>query len=199
MTKFFIKTIVAVLMVFSPLAALAADVTLGKETYNLDKRHTNIMWFASHMGYSKSMGQFMDFEGQVTLDHGNPDQSSVTISLKTASIMTGLPDFDKHLKSPDFFDVEKFPTATFTSTKVTLLEDNQATVEGNFTLLGITKPLTLKVRLNKRARELKSQIMRAGFSAKATIKRSDWGMKAFLPFIGDKVILQIEAEAGMSE
>ena len=138
MTKIIIKTMVALLMILSPLTALAADETGGsKETYHLDKRHTNIMWFTSHMGFSNSMGQFMDFEGQVTLDPENPDQSSVTLTIQTASIMTGLEDFDKHLKSADFFDVEKFPTATFTSHKVTLLEDNQASVEGEFTLVRV--------------------------------------------------------------
>lgn len=193
--RYSLTVIVAVFTLLSPLAAQAEVKVTGREVYHFDKAHTSILWFISHIGFSNSVGQFMDYDGQIILDHDNPDQSSVTINIRTASIMTGQADFDTHLKSADFFNVEKYPTATFVSTKVTLLEDNRATVEGNFTLLGITKPLTLKVRFNKRAMDIQKNIMRAGFSVKTTIKRSLWGMKHYLPFIGDDVIIRIEAEA----
>lgn len=191
----FLKAVLVFLVLLSPVAAQAEVKLVGKEVYHFDKTHTNILWFVSHLGFSNSMGQFMDYDGQIILDHDNPEQSSVTISIKTASIMTGLADFDTHLKTVDFFNVEKYPTATFVSTKVTLLENNRATVEGSFTLLGITKPLTLKVRFNKRAMDIQKNIMRTGFSVKTTVKRSLWGMKHYLPFIGDDVIIRIEAEA----
>jgi len=182
------------LLLFSPFVVQAEDKIFGKESYDFDKSHTNIMWSADHIGFSSSIGQFMDYDGKIILDHDQPDQSSVTITLKTASVMTGLPKFDAHLKTADFFDVEKYPTATFTSRKISLLENNKATVEGDFTLLGITKPLTLIVRLNKRAMDIRKNRMRAGFSIKTTVKRSLWGMKAYLPFIGDEVGIRIEAE-----
>ncbi len=198
-TGYFLKAAMAVLLLFSPLSALAEVKITGKEIYHFDKSHTNIMWFASHMGFSDSMGQFMDFDGKIILDHDNPDQSSVTFTLKTASIMTGLPEFDKHLKTADFFDVEKYPTARFVSKKVTLLDENLAQVEGDFTLLGRTLPLVLKVRLNKRAMDIQKNIMRTGFSVKTTVKRSRWGMKKYLPFVGDQVKIRIEAEALISQ
>ncbi|MBL4613028.1 MAG: YceI family protein [Emcibacter sp.] len=194
--KYPLQTLLAIFLLLSPLAAQAADSkALGREIYHFDKSHTNIMWFVSHIGFSKSMGQFMDYEGQIILDHDNPDQSLVKITFKTASIMTGLPKFDAHLKSADFFDVEKYPTASFTSTKVTLGDAGRATVDGEFTLLGVTKPLTLTVRLNKRAMDIQKNRMRAGFSVKTTVKRSLWGMKNYLPFVGDDVTIRIEAEA----
>lgn len=195
MIKTLMMALGVILSLASPSTALAERQLTGREVYALDKSHTNIMWFANHLGFSTSMGQFMDFDGRIILDHDNPDQSSVTITLQTASIMTGQEKFDTHLKSADFFNVEKYPTASFVSTKVTLLTDNRATVEGNFTLLGVTKPLTLKIRLNKRAMDLPTNVMRSGFSVSTTIKRSRWGMKYYVPFVGDEVRIRIEAEA----
>lgn len=193
--KYFRAAVVVILLLSSLPAAGEERKIIGREVYALDKSHTNIMWFASHMGFSNSMGQFMDYDGRIILDHDNPDQSSVTITLKTASIMTGQEKFDTHLMSADFFNVEKYPTATYTSTKVTLLADNRATVDGTFTLLGVTKPLTLKIRFNKRAMDFQTNVMRSGFSVSTTIKRSLWGMKHYLPLVGDDVKIRIEAEA----
>lgn len=192
MIRYFVKAVTAILILSG---SVTAQATTGMETYHFDKSHTNIMWFVSHIGFSNSMGQFMDYDGKIILNHDKPEQSSVTITLETASIMTGQENFDAHLRSEDFFDVEKYPTATFISTKVSLLEDNRATVDGNFTLLGITKPLTLVVRLNKRAMDARKNKMRTGFSIETTIKRSDWGMGYSLPFVGDNVVIKIEAEA----
>ena len=195
MIRYSLKTVVLAILLFSPFMSQAKENIIGRETYHFDKAHTNILWFISHIGFSNSMGQFMDYDGQIILDHDNPARSSVTITLRTASIMTGQEKFDTHLKSPDFFNVEKYPTATFASTKVTLLKDDRAEIDGDFTLLGVTKPLTLKVRFNKRAMDIPTNKMRSGFSVKTTIKRSLWGMKYYLPFIGDDVIIRIEAEA----
>ncbi|WP_339863901.1 YceI family protein [Paremcibacter congregatus] len=172
-----------------------AETGIGREVYQFDQSHTNIMWFADHIGYSQSMGQFMDFDGEIILDHDQPEQSSVRITINTASIMTGLPKFDAHLKSADFFDVEKHPTATFVSKEVILLGENKAKVKGEFTLLGHTKPLVLTVRLNKRGMDIQRNIHRTGFSVITTVKRSLWGMKSYLPFVGDEVKIKIEAEA----
>lgn len=195
MIRFYLKAMVAALLLFSPLMAQGQDNVTGREVYHFDKRHTNIMWFASHMGFSDSMGQFMDFDGEIILDHDNPAQSSVTFTVNMASVMTGLSKFDAHLKSADFFNVDKYPTARFVSSKVTLTGDNKATVEGDFTLIGITKPLTLKVRLNRRAMDIRENIIRSGFSVRTTVKRSRYGMKYSLPFVGDDVTIRIEAEA----
>lgn len=195
MIRIFLRVGMAAFMLFSPLLAQAENKVRGVEIYHFDKAHTNIMWFISHIGFSNSMGQFMDYEGRIILDHDNPDQSSVTITIKTPSIMTGQAEFDTHLKSADFFNVAKYPTATFVSTKVILLGENKATVEGKFTLLGITRPLTLKVRLNKRAMDIPTNKMRTGFSVRTTLKRSRWGLKYYLPFVGDDVIIRIETEA----
>ena len=101
--------IIAFILVFSTLGAVMA----APVTYSIDQRHTNIMWFASHFGFSKSMGQFMDFNGKIIFDYDNPTQSKVGIIINTDSITTGLPKFDDHLKSADFFDVTNHPKVIF--------------------------------------------------------------------------------------
>lgn len=195
MIRYFIGVIGVIVMLLNPIFVQAKVKPSGIEVYEFDKNHTNIIWYISHIGFSNSMGQFMDYEGQIILNHDNPELSTVAITIKTESIMTGLPEFDEHLRSSDFFDVSAYPTAKFISRKVTLLNDNKATVEGDFTLLGKTKPLTLKVRFNKRAMDIQKNIMRVGFSIKTTVKRSLWDMKKYLPFVGDDVVIRIEAEA----
>jgi len=193
--KYLIKSCGVLLLLLSAPAVYAEDQAVGRETYVFDKAHTNIMWFVSHIGYSDSMGQFMDYQGRIILDHDQPEQSSVKITLDTASIMTGQPEFDKHLRSADFFDVEKYPAAHFESTRVTVTGKDRATVDGLFTLLGKSRPLSLDVRFNKRGMDIEKNTPRAGFSARATVKRSLWGMKKYLGFVGDNVKIRIEAEA----
>lgn len=183
-------TAVCFILSVSPFTIATAGDALH---YGFDKSHTNIIWFAGHKGYSKSMGQFMDFDGDVVLDSDNPAASSVEITISMDSMTTGLAKFDAHLKSPDFFDVAQYSTASFKSTKV-IFQGNRAKVEGDFTLLGKTLPLVLDVVLNKRDTDMSAPEVRAGFSAKATIKRSKWGMNKYVPFIGDDIDIVIEAE-----
>ena len=169
--------------------ALAAD------TYHFDKTHTNIMWFASHFGFSDSMGQFMEYDGKIVLDEANPEASSVEVVIQTGSIMTGLPKFDEHLKSADFFDVAKHPTATFTSNKIEKTGDNTAKIHGAFTMLGKTHPLTLDATLNKLGENPFNKQQTVGFTVKGTIDRSQYGMNYAIPGIPAEVDLLIETEA----
>ncbi len=179
------------LITFS-VSANAAD------TYRFDPKHTNITWSANHFGFSKPSGKFVESEGMVVLDDQNASRSKVEIIIKTTSISTGLPEFDNHLKGVNFFNVEKFPTAAFASTQVITQGLNMVVVTGNLTLLGVTKPVVLDVRLNKLALNPFSQKKTAGFSAKATIKRSEFGMNFGIPGISDEVKINIEAEAILS-
>jgi len=172
----------------------AADKMSGTEKFTFENIHTNILWLADHLGFSKSTGQFLDFSGEFMLNYDAPAESTVEITIQTASISTGLPNFDAHLKTADFFDVEKYPTATFKSTKVTLKTEKTAEVEGELTMLGKSKPLTLQVRFNKRGIDVYKNVPRAGFSVRTTVKRSLWGMEKYLPLVGDDVKLIIEAE-----
>lgn len=180
------------------LALISAPVYAAEETYTLDKSHTNILWSANHMGFSNVYGKFADMEGKLVLDEAAPQNSKVSVTIKMASVTTGIEKFDAHLKGKDFFDVEAFPAATYESTKVEITEaGKKAKVTGNLTLHGITKPVTLDVTLNKIGLNTFSNKKTAGFSASGVIKRSDFGISYALPAVPDEVKLVIESESSI--
>lgn len=172
-----------------PAAAMAAPVA-----YQLDPNHTSVMWRAKHMGYSTVTGKFTAISGTFVLDEKNPAASKVEAVLDMNAITTGLPKFEEHLKSKDFFNVAENPAATFVSTKVEPIGTNNARMTGNLTILGITKPIVLDVTLNKSAvnEMFKKQV--AGFSAKGVVKRSDYGITYAIPAVPDEIPLEIEVE-----
>jgi polyisoprenoid-binding protein YceI len=173
-----------------PLAAQAA------ESYSFDPSHTNILWHTSHFGFSSPSGRFGIKEGTITLDAEKPENSIVNVTIDTTNLVTGIPKFDEHLKSPDFLDATKFPEATFKSSKVEV-NGNAAKVSGDLTLHGVTKPVTLDVTLNKQGEHPITKKKSVGFSATTTIKRSDFGIDKYVPDVGDEVHISIESEAGL--
>ncbi len=188
------KLISIIITAFSLLnSANAAD------DYKIDSNHTSIVWFANHFGFSSPSGKFSQVEGTLTLDEQNPYQSKVEVTVKTDSIITGIAKLDEHLKSDSFFNVTKFPTAKFVSTKITQTARNISKVDGNLTLLGVTKPVSLNARLNKIGTNAVNQKKTAGFSLVGTIKRSDFGMNFGIPGISDEVKINIESEANIIE
>lgn len=184
--KIFLKLLAASLLAFSAQAT---------ETYKFDPNHVNINWNANHFGFSNPSGKFNDVEGTLLLDEKNPRNSSVEVTIKINSLTTGLPKFDSHLKGPDFFDAEKFPTAKFVSKNVIVIGNSNAKITGDFTMRGITKQVTLDVKLNKIGINQYTQKKTVGFSASAVIKRSQFNMNFGIPGISDNVKIQIEAEA----
>ena len=181
------------------LALLSAAVpAFAAETYKFDPNHTNIVWRANHFGFSNPDGKFVGVSGTVTLDEAAPANSKVDVTIPVTSLVTGLPKFDEHLQSADFLDVAKFPAATFVSDKVELTGADTAKVHGTLTLHGVSKPLVLDVKLNKIAPNPMSNIKTAGFTASTVIKRSDFGISAYVPNVSDDVTIHIEAEANLA-
>lgn len=176
--------------------ALAAFVSTGAlaDNYTLDPSHTNIVWKANHFGFSNPSGKFAEVSGTLKLDEKNPEASKVDVTVKTASILTGIEKFDDHLKTPDFLNVLKYPEATFKSFKVEKTGEDTAKIHGDLTLLGITKRIVLDAKMNKIGQNLFGKDV-AGFSLTGTIKRSDFGMRYGLPGVSDEVALDIEVEA----
>jgi polyisoprenoid-binding protein YceI len=164
------------------------------ETFILDPLHSYVLWHASHFDFSHPSGKWM-VNGTVTLDKDHPQASKVDVSIKLADLITGIPELDKHLKGELFFNVAKYPLATFVSDKVTDVNNNSARVEGMLTLHGVSKPVTLDVKMNKLGVSPITDKMTAGFTASTTIKRSDFGINTLLPGVGDEVKIEIEAEA----
>lgn len=169
-------------------------VQAAEQTYQLDNSHTQVVWQISHFGFSHPAGKWMA-EGSLVLDDAKPQNSKVNATIHVADMVTGIPKLDEHLKSADFFDVAKYPTATFVSDKVSVSGKQKAAVHGMLTLHGVSKPVTLNVTLNKMGVNPVSNKKTAGFSASTTIKRSEFGINKYLPGLGDEVKINIEAEA----
>lgn len=174
---------------------LASAPAFAAEEWQFDHAHTLIAFTVDHLGFSTTHGAFTEFDGTLVLDQDNPANSSVSVSIDSASVDTRDDDRDAHLVSADFFDVENNPSITFESTSVAITGDNTALVTGDLTLLGTTNPVTLDVTLNQLGPNPFYETLTAGFSATATLARSDWGMGFGVPVIGDTITIIIESEA----
>jgi len=171
-----------------PVAAHAAD------SYTVDPMHTFPHFTVNHLGFSTMHGRFDSTSGKVTLDRARKS-GSVDISIATASISTGYGKRDDHLKSPDFFNVAEYPAMTFKSSNIKFKGEVPASVEGELTLLGVTKPVTLTIDAFNCGANPMNKKEECGAAATAQIKRSDFGMKAFLPGVGDDIKMEFEIEA----
>jgi polyisoprenoid-binding protein YceI len=181
------------------MGAVVAPVQAEVEKYVLDKAHTQVLFFINHLGFSKMPGRFAELEGTFDYDKANIANSKVTVVVKTASIDTFHEKRNKHLKSADFFNAAEFPEMRFESTRIEVNGDKTGTMTGNLTLLGVTKPVTLALTLNREGlHTFNKRDHIAGFSATGSFKRTDFGMGFGMPGkpvgIGDEVELRIEAE-----
>lgn len=169
-----------------------AQVKAG--AYILDKSHGKITWSISHMGFSTYIGQFTDVDAKLNLDTAKPATSTLDVTVNMSGIGTLNQKLDEHLKTEDFFNTTKFPTATFKATKIELTGNKAAKITGNLTLLGTTKPLTIDATFNQAGPTPMTNAYRVGFTGSGKLKRSDFGMSKFIPMLGDEVTLDIEAE-----
>jgi len=189
------KLAVAIVAAALPFGALAAP-----ESYTMDPYHTYPNFEVDHLGYSKMRGRFDKSAGKFTIDTA-AKTGSLDLTVQTASISTGDNDKgtrprarDEHLRTADFFNVAEFPTMTYKATTVRFSGDNVTSVEGNLTLLGVTKPLTLSVEGWKCGPHPVSKRAMCGANAQGTFKRSDFGMKFGVPGVGDEIKLWVEVE-----
>jgi polyisoprenoid-binding protein YceI len=169
-----------------------ADVKVGR--YVLEKSHANIFFFVSHLGFSNFYSKFTDFTAVLNANPNDLTKSSVEVTINTATADSGNGILNEKYKGEDFFNVNKFPTAIFKSTKLELKTDTTGTLTGDLTLLGVTKPITLDVIYNGTGFNPYAGKNMLGFSAKGKINRSDFGMNSYIPAVSDEVNLIIEAE-----
>lgn len=175
------------------LAGLAAPSRAAE--YTIDPTHTHILFMIDHLGFSKMIGLFTDFSGNISFDPNNVTASQLHVTINTSSLDTQNAQRNKDLKGADWFNVTEFPTMTFVGRNYVKKDDHSGTITGDLTLLGVTRPVTLNVVLNKVGKNPLDKKEEVGFSARGMLKRSDFGMKTFLPAIGDDVQLIIEVEA----
>ena len=189
------KTILGALALALPLAAVA-----NPENYTIDPTHSYAYFEVEHLGVSHQRGRFDRTSGKFTLDRA-AKSGSVELNIETGSVSSGdnvkgsrPRTLDDHLKTADFFNAAEFPRMSFKSTGVKFAGDNPAEIAGSLTLLGITKPVTLKVeRWVCKDNPMNKKPM-CGGNATATVKRTDFGMKFGVPAIGDEVQLWFSVE-----
>ncbi|MBV9875776.1 MAG: YceI family protein [Verrucomicrobia bacterium] len=181
------------LSILLSLLAFAGATLAPADTFKIDPVHSAIIFEIGHFGVGHIYGRFDTFSGTFTLDQSDASKDTVSVEIKTDSVDTNFPDRDKHIKSPDFFNAAQFPSATFKSTSVKKVDDKTYEVTGDFTLRGVTKPLTLNVQAIGSGPGPKGEF-RSGWEATATLKRSDFEVKTFLPAVTDEVLLRIAVE-----
>ncbi len=187
------KVLALAALLGASFAAQAAPVT-----YKLDPTHTMVLFSWNHFGFSNPTANLGISAGTLVYDEANPAKSSVQVTLPLANLDTHVSALDEHLKKPDFFDAAKYPVVTFKSTRVEPLGGNKFKVTGDLTVHGVTKPVVLDATLNKAGMQPMLKVPAVGFDATGTIKRSDFGIGAYVPNVSDEVQIRIttEAEAG---
>lgn len=199
---------------FAPLAFLAAVVAVPvvaqmampttapgvpnaklvtKGTYKIEPFHTQVIWTVNHLGFTEYSGMFTNPSGTLVLDPARPAASKVEVTFPIADSRSSVAELDKQIQGPTLFDAAKFPTATFVSTKVVTAGTN-ATITGNLTIHGVTRPVELKARFIGAGQEFWGDKKLAfGFAAATSINRSDFGMTNSIPLVSDRVDLRINA------
>ncbi len=161
-------------------------------TYKSDPNHTQIMYSYKHLGFTQNMGLLSGAMGTLMLDPKNPKNDHLSVDVPIDTIHTTIAALDKELVGPMFFDAAKYPTAHFESTGVTV-HGKSADVAGNFTIHGVTKPGVIHATFEAVGTNPMSKKETVAFSGHATIKRSDFGVKAFVPMVGDQIDMTITA------
>ncbi len=164
------------------------------ENYKLDIKgaHAFIQFKVKHLGYSWLHGRFNDFDGEFTYDTANPNNSTINVSIDTTSVDSNHAERDKHLRNDDFLQVEKFPQASFKSTSVNLV-NGKGTVTGDFTFLGMTKPLTLQVQEVGHGDDPWGGYRR-GFTGTTSFVMKDFGVKKGLGPNSAEVFIELDIE-----
>lgn len=184
-------------LALASVLGVAVSAQAAPVTYKLDPGHTMVLFSWNHFGYSNPTADFGLGDGTVVFDEQNPAKSSVDVTLPLASLDTHVPALDKHLKEADFFDADKYPTVTFKSTKVQPLGGHKFNVTGDLTVHGVTKTVVLAATLNKVGPHPMSKAQSIGFDATASIKRSDFGVGAYVPKVSDEISIRITTEGSV--
>mgnify|MGYP006263568459 CR=1 FL=1 len=200
--KKLLLTLGAGMMAVSAYASNTPVADLPAGDYVLDKGHTSITFKVKHMGLSNYTARFTDFDATLTLDPTDITKSALVASVNPLSVETDHALIDPEHKfnekiggGAEWLNGSKFPAITFKAASLQKTSDNTGTMSGDFTMLGITKPVTFDVTFNGAyMKKPFADVPALGFSAEGMIKRSDWGFSTYVPNIGDDVAIIIETE-----
>jgi len=180
------------------IATLALSSTFAvsawaADSYKIDPTHTFPLFEVNHFGYSAQHGRFDKTSGIITLDMA-AKTGSVDLTIETTSLNMGFPLWNEHLSVEGFFNTAKFPTMTFKSNKLNFKDDKVVSAEGDFTMLGVTKPLTVTVNNFKCGNHPIKKVPMCGANITGTIKRSEFGMTKYLGPISDEIKIDVPIE-----
>jgi len=185
------RSLVAISCFLGSACALAAPVA-----YTLDPAHTHVQFSWNHLQYSNPEAGFDDVAGTLMWDADDVANSSVDVTVKVDSVHSHVALLDQKLKSAEFLDAQRYPKLRFVSTRVERLDDaGNLRIHGNLTVHGTTRPISLDAHLNRVGVYPMLEVPAAGFSASAVIKRSEFGVAAGIPYVGDELSVRITAEA----
>ena len=188
------KSIQRIATALALTGAMTASAWAAPVTYGVDGTHTFPRFSYSHFGYSTQLSSFSKTTGKVVFD-AEAKKGSVDIVIDTKSVNTGFADFNEHIQGEDFLDTTKFPQATFKSTKVVFDGDKPQAIEGQLTIKGVTKPVTLTVTSFQAMPHPMLKKPAIGANAYTVIKRSEFNAGKYAPYVGDDVRIDIAIEA----
>jgi polyisoprenoid-binding protein YceI len=184
-------------LVLAGLLGAALSVQAAPVTYKLDPNHTMVLFSWNHFGFSNPTANLGLGTGTLVFDEQHPARSSVDVTLPLADLDTHVTALDEHLKKADFFDADKYPVVTFKSTKVEALGGHKFKVTGDLAVHGVTRSVVLNATLNKVGAHPMSKAQSIGFDATASIKRSDFGVGAYVPNVSDAITIRITTEGSV--
>ncbi|WCT78158.1 YceI family protein [Novosphingobium humi] len=194
------RSLIAAALIVAPVAAYAqspvanpAPAAVQAGNYTVETTHTRVQFTVSHMGFSDWYGDLTGVTGTLSLDPKAPAAAKVDITIPVSSISTTNATLDGELKSEAWLDAGKYPQIRFTSTGVTPTGPRTANIAGNLTFHGVTRPVVLKAAFLASGVNPLSKGYTVGFNATTALKRSDFGVKTYIPLIGDEVTLRISA------
>lgn len=189
------KRLLAAVIASAALSATAAPAFAVEVAYGLDPAHTETTFTIDRFGFTSVIGVFAKSEGTIWLDEAAPEKSRVEATVTVDSLLTANPTRDEHLKGERWLNAAKNPTMTFKSTKVEKTGDATAKVTGDMTIMGVTQPVVLDVKLNKIGTAPNNQKKQAGFTITGQISRKAFGSAGAAGMIGDAVNIRIETLA----
>ncbi len=192
-----ITALIPALLLSSTAMAQAVTTDIAKApagTYELEKGHASITFKAMHLGYAHYAMRFNDFDATLNLDPTAPEKSTLNVTIIPASLDSHNQQLTQHTSGKDFFDIEKYPTITFTSTRIEKTSANTGKITGDLTMHGVTKPIVLDATFNGGGQHPMMKKYDIGFSATTSVKRSDFGMGYGIDMVSDVIPVEIEAE-----
>ena len=195
------RLIPAAALALAAAAAVAAPPPMSSSNprlvqagrYAVEPSHTRVQFTVSHMGLTDWYGDFTHVSGSLLLDPARTQAARVDISIPTGSVSTTNATLDGELKGADWFDAARYPAIRFVSSRVVRTAPNKAMIAGALTLHGVTRPVTLSATFNGGGVNPLSKAYTVGFNATTTIRRSDFGVRKYLPMIGDETAIRISA------